>query len=130
MISRFYNKFQTSYVVSWKKDTEQWKDMYLKLSTRRYWLATTLQLTSDLTDASGIRIFKQAIQSCFQIRHLYIRSLVVRTHFNSSKRTTQLFWSLEHQSWTRQERAYFFPAASWVRIRRMLLVEILSGENV
>ncbi|UYV84960.1 Transposase, partial [Cordylochernes scorpioides] len=88
-----------------KRNTATSEDRYLVVTAKRHREMTAIQLSNELSSATGMRISRQTVYRRLHEGALYSRRPMVCIPLTSAHRRARLNWCLEHQAWTHDQWA-------------------------
>ncbi|UYV63858.1 hypothetical protein LAZ67_2005841, partial [Cordylochernes scorpioides] len=88
-----------------KRKTATSEDRYLVVTAKRHREMTAIQLSNELSSATGTRISRQTAYRRLQEGALYARRPMVCIPLTSAHRRARLNWCLEHHAWTHDQWA-------------------------
>ncbi|UYV76819.1 hypothetical protein LAZ67_14002099 [Cordylochernes scorpioides] len=86
-----------------KRKTATSEDRYLVVTAKRHREMTAIQLSNELSSATGTRISRQTVYRRLHEGALYARRPMVCIPLTSAHRRARLNWCLEHHAWTRDQ---------------------------
>ncbi|UYV74198.1 hypothetical protein LAZ67_11002402 [Cordylochernes scorpioides] len=81
------------------------EDRYLVVTAKRHREMTAIQLSNELSSATGTRISRQTVYRRLHEGALYARRPMVCIPLTSAHRRARLNWCLEHHAWTHDQWA-------------------------
>ncbi|UYV73961.1 hypothetical protein LAZ67_11001607 [Cordylochernes scorpioides] len=84
------------------------EDRYLVVTAKRHREMTAIQLSNELSSATGTRISRQTVYRRLHEGTLYARRPMVCIPLTSAHRRACLNWCLEHHAWTHDQWANVF----------------------
>ncbi|UYV80547.1 hypothetical protein LAZ67_19000535 [Cordylochernes scorpioides] len=81
------------------------EDRYLVVTAKRHKEMTAIQLSNELSSATGTRISRQTVYRRLHEGALYARLPMVCIPLTSAHRRARLNWCLEHHAWTHDQWA-------------------------
>ncbi|UYV77104.1 hypothetical protein LAZ67_14003317, partial [Cordylochernes scorpioides] len=88
-----------------KRKTASSEDRYLVVTAKRHREMTAIQLSNELSSATGTRISRQTVYQRLHEGALYARRLMVCILLTSAHRRARLNCCLEHHAWTHDQLA-------------------------
>ncbi|UYV60868.1 hypothetical protein LAZ67_1002642 [Cordylochernes scorpioides] len=88
-----------------KRKTATSEDRYLVVTAKRHREMTAIQLSNELSSATGTRISRQTVYRRLHEGALYARRPMVCIPLTSAHRRARLNWCLEHHAWTHDQWA-------------------------
>ncbi|UYV64942.1 K02A2.6-like, partial [Cordylochernes scorpioides] len=88
-----------------KRKTATSEDRYLVVTAKRHREMTAIQLSNELSSATGTRISRQTVYRRLHEGALYARRPMVCIPLTSAHRRTRLNWCLEDHAWTHDQWA-------------------------
>ncbi|UYV60867.1 hypothetical protein LAZ67_1002641 [Cordylochernes scorpioides] len=88
-----------------KRKTATTEDCYLVVTAKRYREMTAIQLSNELSSATGTRISRQTVYRRLHEGALYARRPMVCISLTSAHRRARLNWCLEHHAWIHDQWA-------------------------
>ncbi|UYV77413.1 hypothetical protein LAZ67_15000933, partial [Cordylochernes scorpioides] len=88
-----------------KRKTATSEDRYLVVTAKRHREMTAIQLSNELSSATGTRISRQTVYRRLHEGALYSRRPMVCIPLTSAHRRARLNWCLEHHAWTHDQWA-------------------------
>ncbi|UYV70147.1 hypothetical protein LAZ67_7001968, partial [Cordylochernes scorpioides] len=88
-----------------KRKTATSEDRYLVVTAKRHREMTAIQLSNELSSATGTRISRQTVYRRLHEGALYARRPMVCIPLTSADRRARLNWCLEHHAWTHDQWA-------------------------
>ncbi|UYV84314.1 hypothetical protein LAZ67_X001824 [Cordylochernes scorpioides] len=88
-----------------KGKTATSEDRYLVVTAKRHREMTAIQLSNELSSATGTRISRQTVYRRLHEGALYARRPMVCIPLTSAHRRARLNWCLEHHAWTHDQWA-------------------------
>ncbi|UYV70922.1 hypothetical protein LAZ67_8001110, partial [Cordylochernes scorpioides] len=88
-----------------KRKTAISEDRYLVVTAKRHREMTAIQLSNELSSATGTRISRQTVYRRLHEGALYARRPRVCIPLTSAHRRARLNWCLEHHAWTHDQWA-------------------------
>ncbi|UYV80282.1 hypothetical protein LAZ67_18002283 [Cordylochernes scorpioides] len=88
-----------------KRKTATSEDRYLVVTVKRHREMTAIQLSNELSSATGTRISRQTVYRRLHEGALYARRPMVCIPLTSAHRRARLNWCLEHHAWTHDQWA-------------------------
>ncbi|UYV69889.1 hypothetical protein LAZ67_7001107 [Cordylochernes scorpioides] len=95
----------TSRACAQKKKTATSEDRYLVVTAKRHREMTAIQLSNELSSATGTRISRQTVYRRLHEGALYARRPMVCIPLTSAHRRARLNWCLEHHAWIHDQWA-------------------------
>ncbi|UYV83102.1 hypothetical protein LAZ67_22002217 [Cordylochernes scorpioides] len=88
-----------------KRKTATSEDRYLVVTVKRHREMTAIQLSNELSSATGTRISRQTVYRRLHEGALYARRPMICIPLTSAHRRARLNWCLEHHAWTHDQWA-------------------------
>ncbi|UYV60670.1 hypothetical protein LAZ67_1001817, partial [Cordylochernes scorpioides] len=88
-----------------KRKTATSEDRYLVVTAKRHREMTAIQLSNELSSATGTRISRQTVYRRLYEGALYARRPIICIPLTSAHRRARLNWCLEHHAWTHDQWA-------------------------
>ncbi|UYV79238.1 hypothetical protein LAZ67_17001702 [Cordylochernes scorpioides] len=88
-----------------QRKTATSEDRYLVVTAKRHREMTAIQLSNELSSATGTRISRQTVYRRLHEGALYARRPMVCIPLTSAHRRARLNWCLEHHAWTHDQWA-------------------------
>ncbi|UYV67797.1 hypothetical protein LAZ67_5002100 [Cordylochernes scorpioides] len=88
-----------------KRKTDTSENRYLVVTAKRHREMTAIQLSNELSSATGTRISRQTVYRRLHEGALYARRPMVCIPLTSAHRRARLNWCLEHHAWTHDQWA-------------------------
>ncbi|UYV84124.1 K02A2.6-like [Cordylochernes scorpioides] len=88
-----------------KRKTATSEDRYLVVTAKRHREMTAIQLSNELSSATGTRISRQTVYRRLHEGAFYARRPMVCIPLTSAYRRARLNWCLEHHAWTHDQWA-------------------------
>ncbi|UYV72833.1 hypothetical protein LAZ67_10000923 [Cordylochernes scorpioides] len=86
-----------------KRKTATSEDRYLVVTAKRHREMTAIQLSNELSSATGTRISRKTVYRRLHEGALYARRPMVCISLTSAHRRERLKWCLEHHAWTHDQ---------------------------